>query len=87
MQRLVLRETGVALGELARTAWLPAYALGAALAGGLVALRNAVALDSTGAVIAALAGGIGAYWLAWWLLVPDRAERATLRGYLRRDSA
>ena len=42
-----------------------------------------VALDSPGAVVAALAGGIAAYWLAWWLLVPDRAERATLRGFLR----
>jgi O-antigen/teichoic acid export membrane protein len=83
VQRLVLRETGTELGELARTAWLPAYSLGAVLAGALVALRNAVELDSTGAVIAALAGGIAAYWLAWWLLVPDRAERATLRGFLR----
>ena len=83
VQRLVLRETGTGLGELARTAWLPAYALGAALAGGLVALRNTVALDSTGAVIAALAGGVAVYWLAWWLLVPDRAERAILRSYLR----
>jgi O-antigen/teichoic acid export membrane protein len=82
VQRLVLRETGTELGELARTAWLPAYSLGAVLAGALVALRNAVELDSTGAVIAALAGGIAAYWLAWWLLVPDSAERATLRSYL-----
>ena len=85
VQRLALRESGAGLGELARTAWIPAYALGAALAGALVALRNAVALDSTGAVIAALAGGIAAYWLAWWLLVPDRAERATLRGFLRQS--
>jgi hypothetical protein len=83
VQRLVLRESGVGLGELARTAWLPAYALGAALAGGLVLLRNTVELDSTGATIAALAGGVAAYWLAWWLVVPDRAERAALRGYLR----
>ena len=38
-------------------------------------LRNAVDLDSTGAVLAALAGGVVAYWVAWWALVrPD--ERA-----------
>jgi O-antigen/teichoic acid export membrane protein len=82
LQRLVLRETGVGLRELVRRAWLPAYVLGAALAGGLVALRNAVALDSPGAVVAALAAGLAAYWLAWWLLVPDRAERSTLRSFL-----
>jgi O-antigen/teichoic acid export membrane protein len=82
VQRLVLRETGVQLGELARTAWLPAYALGAVLAGALIALRNVFSLDSTGAVIAALAGGVAAYWLAWWALVPDRAERATLRSWM-----
>ena len=78
VQRLVLREAGVTLGELARTAWLPAYSLGALLFAALCALRNAVDLDSTGAVIAALAGGVLAYWLLWWALVPDRDERASL---------
>jgi hypothetical protein len=83
IQRLVLSATGVGLGELARTAWLPAYSLGALLAAALVTLRNIVALDSAGAVIAALVGGIAAYWFAWWLFVPDRAERQAIGGYLR----
>jgi O-antigen/teichoic acid export membrane protein len=83
LQRLVLRETGVVLRELVRTAWLPAYTLGALLAVALVAVRNTVALDSPGAAVAALAGGFAVYWLAWWALVPDRAERTALRRFLR----
>ena len=39
---------GVRLGELARTAWLPAYALGAALAAALVGLRLAARAGDAG---------------------------------------
>ena len=80
VQRLVLREAGVGLGELARAAWLPAYSLGLLLFGALCVLRGALDLDSAGAVLAALAGGVLAYWVLWWTLVPDRAERRELLG-------
>jgi len=84
VQRLVLREVDVSLGELARTAWLPAYGIGALLAAGLVVLRGAVDLDSAGAVLGALAAGPLLYWLAYVTLVLRPDERALVRTVLRR---
>jgi O-antigen/teichoic acid export membrane protein len=75
---------GVEVGELARRAWLPAYGLGVALAAALVALRLAVEPESLPAVLGAAAGGLLAYWLAFYGLVLDVSERALVRGLLRR---
>jgi O-antigen/teichoic acid export membrane protein len=78
---------GVGLGELARWAWLPAYALGTALAGALVALRLAVDPETLPAVLAAALGGVVAYWIAFYVLVLRPDERALVRGLvLRRDT-
>jgi O-antigen/teichoic acid export membrane protein len=82
--RIGLRASGASLAELALRAWLPAYALGAALAGAFVALRLAAEPSSLPAVVGAGAGGILAYWLAFYGLWLDSGERALLRGLFRR---
>ena len=82
--RLGLRAGGVGLGELARAAWLPAYSLGAALAGALVALRLAAEPTGLAAVSAAGLLGVVGYWLAYYALFLDPGERALVRGLLRR---
>ena len=86
VQRLVLRVVGLPVRELARAAWLPAYGLGALLALSLVLLRNAVDLDSTAALLGALAGGILTYWALYFALVLRPEERTLLTGALRRVS-
>jgi O-antigen/teichoic acid export membrane protein len=79
-----LRAGGVALGDLARHAFLPAYGLGITLAAALVALRLAAAPESLPAVVGAAAAGVAAYWVAFYALVLDPGERALARGMLRR---
>jgi drug/metabolite transporter (DMT)-like permease len=85
MLRLGLSASGAGLGDLARRAWLPAYALGAGLAGALVALRLAAEPQTLPAVLAAAVGGVLAYWVAFWAWVLDPDERALVRGLLRRS--
>jgi O-antigen/teichoic acid export membrane protein len=75
---------GVRLGELARSAWLPAYGLGAALAAALVGLRLAVEPDTLAVVLAAAMGGVLVYWAAFYVLVLGPGERALVRGLVRR---
>jgi O-antigen/teichoic acid export membrane protein len=84
MLRVGLSASGARLGELARRAWLPAYGLGAALAGVLVVLRLAADPSTLPAVIGAAAGGVLAYWLAFYALVLEPGERALVRGLLKR---
>ena len=81
--RLGLRAARVRLGELARAAWLPAYSLGALLAGALVALRLAAEPSGLPAVTAAGVLGVGGYWLAYYALFLDPGERALVRGLIR----
>ena len=81
--RLSLAATGVALRDLAREAWLPAYALGGALAAVLVTARALFGLDSTGPLAAALLGGPLLYWLAYVTLVLRPSERSLVRDLLR----
>jgi O-antigen/teichoic acid export membrane protein len=71
---------GVELGELARHAWLPAYALGVALAGVLVAIRLGLDPETLPAVLGAALGGVFAYWAAFYALVLGSDERALVRG-------
>ncbi|HEX2233408.1 MAG TPA: polysaccharide biosynthesis C-terminal domain-containing protein [Thermoleophilaceae bacterium] len=78
--RLALGVSGLSLGELARQAWFPAYTTGAVLAAGLVALRLAAEPDSLGAVLAAAACGLLAYWIAFYLVWLRRDERELVRG-------
>jgi O-antigen/teichoic acid export membrane protein len=81
-----LRAGGVSLDELARAAWLPAYGLGVSLAAGLVALRLLVEPATLPAVLGAAAGGVLAYWLAFYGLVLDPRERGLVRGLVRRQA-
>jgi hypothetical protein len=76
---------GVSLGELARRAWLPVYSLGAALAAALVAVRLAADPQTLPAVLGTAAGGVMAYWIAFYARVLDPGERALVRGLLRRS--
>ena len=82
--RLALGASGASLGELARHAWLPAYALGAALAALLALTRSVADVDSFWALATVLVAGPLAYWTAYWLAVLSPEERALGRGLLRR---
>jgi hypothetical protein len=84
--RLGLSIGDVRVGELARRAWLPAYSLGVVLAAALVALRLTAAPESLGAVAATAAGGLLAYWTAFYLLWLDPDERRLVRGLVSRRS-
>jgi hypothetical protein len=81
---LGLRASGARLGELARRAWLPAYGLGAGLAAALVVFRLAADPATLAAVLGSAAGGVIAYWLAFYALVLEPGERALVRGLLKR---
>jgi O-antigen/teichoic acid export membrane protein len=73
--RVGLDASGASLGELARRAWLPAYSLGVALAGVLVAARLALDPNSLPAVVGLAIAGVLAYWAVFYGLVLDSAER------------
>jgi O-antigen/teichoic acid export membrane protein len=83
MLRVGLGASGADLGGLARRAWLPAYGLGVVLAAALVAVRIAADPDTLPVVLGVAAGGVLAYWLAFYWLVLDAGERALVRGLLR----
>lgn len=82
--RIGLRASGARLGDLAREAWLPAYALGACLAAVLVAVRLLADLDSLAALAPVLVGGPVLYWLAYAALVLRPHERTLVRDLVRR---
>ena len=81
--RLGLEASGARLGDLAREAWLPAYALGAALAGLLVAARLISDLDTLPQLLPVLFGGPAFYWLAYAVLVLRPHERALVADVAR----
>jgi len=85
MLRVGLSASGAGLGELARRAWLPAYALGAALGGALVALRLAADPSTLPAVLGAAVGGVLAYWLGFYALVLEPGERLLVNELLKRS--
>lgn len=82
--RIGLAASGARLGDLAREAWLPAYALGACLAALLVAARLLADLDSLASLAPVLVGGPALYWLAYAALVLRPHERVLIRELLRR---
>ncbi len=84
MLRIGLGVGGLSLGELARGAWLPAYALGAALAAALVGLRLALDPHSLAPVAALVVAAPLAYWAAYYGLVMDATERAFVRSLVLR---
>jgi O-antigen/teichoic acid export membrane protein len=79
---ITLRRVSVTASELVRNAFLPAWALGAALAAVLVAAR--IALDPDGAIGVAITAGLGlaAYWLGYYVLVLTADERRLVRDVL-----
>ena len=83
--RVGLGASGASLAELARVAWLPNYALGALLAGVLVAARLGLSPESLPAVLGLAAGGVLAYWAAFYSLVLSREERGLARGIISRS--
>ena len=82
--RLALSVTPLRLGELAREAWLPAYSLGAALAGCLVAARLLLDIHTLPLLLAVGGGGVLAYWLAYYLVWLRPDERKLVRDTLSR---
>ena len=77
--RAGLRASGVRLANLLRRAVVPAYTLGAFLAGGLLAISVGLGVDTLAAVVTVAVGGPALYWLAYYLLVLDPAERELVR--------
>jgi O-antigen/teichoic acid export membrane protein len=84
--RAGLRASGVPLAELLRRAAIPAYGLGALLAGVLLAIRFGLEPDTLPAVAAVATAGVLAYWAAFYSLVLDPAERELARGLVRRGA-
>jgi O-antigen/teichoic acid export membrane protein len=81
--RVGLAASAVSLGEVARWTWLPAYTLGAALAGVLVAVRLGLEPSTLPAVLGTAVGGVLAYWVAFYGLVLTTNERAFVRSLVR----
>jgi len=77
--RNALAPAELGVGELARRAWAPAYALGLALALALVAARAGFGLDSLASVLATSVAGLALYWVAYAVLFLTPTERALLR--------
>jgi hypothetical protein len=63
---------------------MPAYALGAVLAGVLLAVRVGLEPGTLPAVTSLSVAGVVLYWAAFYALVLDPGERALVRGLLRR---
>jgi hypothetical protein len=63
---------------------LPVYSLGGGLAAALVGLGLAVDPESLPGVLAMAAGGVLAYWLAFYAFVLEPGERVLVRGLLSR---
>ena len=74
--RVGLRASGVRLGLLVGRAAIPAYALGAVLAGALLAIKLGLEPETLPAVAPAAIGGVLLYWAAYYALVLDQGERA-----------
>jgi O-antigen/teichoic acid export membrane protein len=82
--RVGLHASGLELMELLRRAAIPAYALGAVLAGVLLAIRLGLEPGTLPAVASLAVAGVVLYWIAFYALVLDPDERALVRSLLRR---
>jgi O-antigen/teichoic acid export membrane protein len=81
--RAGLRHFGVPWRQMARRVWLPGYACCAIVAALLIPLRLTVSLDSVPALMAAVAGGLVAAWIALWIVFLDQGERRLVRSLAR----
>jgi O-antigen/teichoic acid export membrane protein len=84
MLRLGLSASGARAGQLAERAWVPNYALGAALAAALALGRVVLPMDRTVAVLALAVAGVLCYWAAFYRIVLAPDERELVRGLARR---
>jgi len=82
--RLGLGASRARLADVVGRAYLPVYALGAALAAALVGLRLALDPEVLPAVLGLAAGGVLAFWGAYYALVLGPDERALVRGLVGR---
>src|SRR5215213_5947548 len=83
MLRNGLLATGVPVAELVRRAFAPAYAVGAALAATLVAIRLLADPSGLAAVGFVAVAGVLASWAAFYLVVFDEGERGLVKSLLR----
>jgi O-antigen/teichoic acid export membrane protein len=81
--RLTLSTFEVPLRDLAREAWLPAYATGAALAAVLLAVRATVPLDSFPLVAAVSLIALLGYWALYYLVWLRPNERMLVKNVAR----
>jgi O-antigen/teichoic acid export membrane protein len=77
--RLGLSASSARPADVLRRAYLPAFALGATLAVALVVARVVLDPSTLPVVVALAAGGVLAYWLAYYAFVLGADERAVLR--------
>ena len=82
--RTGLRASGASLEQLLRRAMVPAYALGAVLAGALCAIRFGLEPETLATVAPVAILGVLAYWGAYYALVLDPGERELVHSLLRR---
>jgi O-antigen/teichoic acid export membrane protein len=79
-----LRVSGVSMRELLDRAAIPAYGMGAVLAGVLLGVREWLDPQALLPVAALAAAGVAAYWAAFYALVLDPDEQALARSLVRR---
>ncbi len=85
--RMLLREVPVSPRTLWAEAFRPAYALGVALAAGLVAVRLVAPPETLVPLLAVIGAGLAAYWGAFYLLCLAPGERRLVRDLLPRSGA
>jgi O-antigen/teichoic acid export membrane protein len=78
-----LRASRVLLMDLVTRAFVPAYALGALLGGGLAAIRFGLEPETLPVVAVVAIGGVALYWAAYYALVLEPGERELARSLLR----
>jgi O-antigen/teichoic acid export membrane protein len=76
---IVLDTFAVSLGQLAREAWLPAYATGVVVAGGLISARLLLPFESLAEVLAGSALALLAYWTVYYVVWLRPSERILVR--------
>ena len=81
--RRALDAARVPAGAFVRSALVPAYALGALLAAGLVALRLLASPETLPAVLGSALAALAAYWAAYYAICLDDSERRLVRDVAR----
>jgi O-antigen/teichoic acid export membrane protein len=80
--RLTLRAFPISLAELAREAWLPAYATGAVIATALLAVRLTVTLDTISKLLPVALFALLVYWAIYYVAWLRPGERLLVKSLL-----